>query len=58
MGYLGRAWLASGDARQAVTLLGQSVSIADATGEIEPAVMARAGLTRAHLQLGAAPGEE
>ena len=35
-----------------MTLLGQAVSIADATGDIEPAVMARSGLARAHLQLG------
>ena len=50
--YLGRAWLASGDARQAVTLLEQAVSIADTTGDIEPAVKARSGLARAQLQLG------
>ena len=33
-------------------LLGQAVSIADATGDIEPAVEARSWLARAHLQLG------
>jgi tetratricopeptide (TPR) repeat protein len=49
---LGRTWLASGDARRAVTLLEQAVRVADATGDIEPAVQARAGLARAHLQLG------
>ena len=49
--YLGRAWLASGDARQAVTLLGQAVRVADATGDIEPAVEARSWLARACLQL-------
>ena len=52
LNYLGRAWLASGDPRQAVTLLEQAVSIADATGDIEPAVEARSGLARAQLQLG------
>ena len=50
--YLGRVWLASDDAPQAVTLLGQAVSIADATGDIEPTVMARSDLARAHLRLG------
>jgi hypothetical protein len=44
--------LASGDARRAVTLLEQAVSIADTTGDIEPTVTARSGLARAHLQLG------
>lgn len=49
---MGRASLASGDARQAVALLGQAVSIADNTGDLEPAVGARSWLARAHLQLG------
>ena len=35
-----------------MTLLGHAVSIADATGDIEPAVEARSWLARAHLQLG------
>ena len=42
----------SGDARQAAALLGHAVSIADATGDIEPAMEARSWLARAHLQLG------
>ena len=33
-------------------MLGQAVSIADATGDIEPAVEARSWLARANLQLG------
>ena len=49
---VGRAWLASGDAHQAVTLLGQAVSVADTSGDIEPAANARSGLARAQLQLG------
>lgn len=48
----GRALLMAGDARQAVTLLEQAVSIADVTGDIEPAVEARSWLARACLQLG------
>jgi hypothetical protein len=35
-----------------VTLLEQAVSIADTTGDIEPAAEARSSLARAHLQLG------
>ena len=35
-----------------MTLLEQAVSIADTTGDIEPAVEARSWLARAHLQLG------
>ena len=35
-----------------MTLLEQAVSIADTTGDIEPAVKARSGLARAQLQLG------
>ena len=50
--YLGRAWLARDDARRAVELLELAVSVADTTGDIEPAVKARSGLARAHLQLG------
>jgi tetratricopeptide (TPR) repeat protein len=50
--YLVRPWLASGEARRAVTLLKQAISVADATGDKEPAVMARLGMARAHLQLG------
>jgi hypothetical protein len=42
----------AGDAGQALTLLGQAVSIANVTGDIEPAVEARSWLARAHLQLG------
>ena len=49
---MGQAWLASGDARQAVMLFGQALSIADATGDIEPTVEARSWLARAHLRLG------
>ena len=35
-----------------MTLLDQAVSIADTTGDMEPAAEARSGLARAHLQLG------
>ena len=35
-----------------MTLLEQAVSVADTTGDIEPAVKARSGLARAQLQLG------
>src|SRR5262249_25450206 len=49
---LGRAWLASDNARRALTLLEQAVGIADTTGDVEPAVKARSGLARAQLQLG------
>ena len=52
VGYLGRAWLASGNPRQAAALLGEAVSIADTTGDMEPAVEARSWLARAYLQLG------
>jgi tetratricopeptide (TPR) repeat protein len=52
LGYLGQAWLASGDEAQAVTLLEQAVSVADITGDIEAAIVARSGLARAKLQLG------
>jgi hypothetical protein len=38
--------------RQAVALLGQAVSIADATGDIHPAMEARSWLARAYLRLG------
>jgi tetratricopeptide (TPR) repeat protein len=47
LAYLGRALLESGDARRGVTLLEQAVSIADATGNIEPAVKARSDMARA-----------
>ena len=50
--YLGPAWLATGDARQAVTLFEQAVNMADTTGDIEPATETRLGLARAQLQLG------
>ena len=49
---MGQAWLLSGDARQAAALLGHAISIADATGGIEPAMEARSWLARAHFQLG------
>jgi hypothetical protein len=35
-----------------VALLDQAVDVADASGNIEPMVMARSGLARAHLRLG------
>src|SRR4029077_19421953 len=52
VGYLGRAWLASGNPRQAAALLGEALSIADTTAALEPAVEARSWLARAYLQLG------
>ena len=48
---LGRGWLASGDPRRAAALLGQAVSIADATGDVEPSVDARSWLAQVQLQL-------
>ena len=49
LGYLGQAWLVSGDARRAARLLEQAARVAH---DVESVVMARAGLVRAHLQLG------
>ena len=47
----GRAWLASGDPGRQAALLGPAVSIADATGDVEPAIQARSWLARVQLQL-------
>jgi hypothetical protein len=49
---VGWAWLASGDAHQAVTLLAQAANIADTTGDVEPAAKSRSGLARTYLRLG------
>jgi tetratricopeptide (TPR) repeat protein len=49
---LGSCHFGLGEYRQAIDLLGQAVSIADAAGDSESAVMARLDLARAHLQLG------
>jgi hypothetical protein len=52
LAHLGQARLASGDTRDAVTLLDQALSIADTSGDTESAVQTCSGLARAHLQLG------
>ena len=52
LGIWGRDWLASGNPSQAVALLGESASIADATEDNEPDAEARSWLARAYLQLG------
>jgi tetratricopeptide (TPR) repeat protein len=50
--YAGRAWIAAGDLRRAVTALEQAVGVAQATGDKEPAVEGRSTLARAQLELG------
>ena len=43
--------LASGDPAKAVTLLKEAVSVADTTGDLEPAAEGRSGLALAYLHL-------
>ena len=49
--WAGPGRLASGDPRRAAALLEQAVSIADATGDVEPSVEARSWLARVQMQL-------